>query len=93
MAHPITAYVEPAPDPDSMRLTPNRTAARGKRQTHRGVADAAHPPLAHKLLAIPGVKTRLSLNDAVTVGREERVDWEDIPPGVERAIRAFDQDV
>jgi hypothetical protein len=88
----LEVRVETTPNPNSLKLSTNRTLWQGRAQTFASPDEALTVPLAQTLLAIPGVKTVFFLRDFVTLNREPGAAWEPIAEQAVAALRAhFDQ--
>jgi len=85
---PIDVFVEPTPNPNSMKFTLNRKLVE-KSETYASLQQAEHSPLAKRLFQIPGVKTLFVLNNFISVGKDMAADWEEIAPKVEGSLREF----
>ncbi len=85
---PIDLFVEPTPNPNSMKFTLNRKLVE-KSESYSSLQQAEKSPLAQKLLEVPGVKTLFILNNFISVGKDALADWEEIVPKVEFSLREF----
>ena len=86
MADPLTLHIDPTPNPNSMKITVNRTVS-PKPESAFTVEEAARNPLARALFEIPGVASVFLLNNFVTISRTPAVPWETVLPAAEAAVR------
>jgi len=83
----VRIVVQPTPNPNSVKVTLDRTVSEGGSKTYQSAEDAQESPLASAIFAVPGVTMVFLLNNFITVGKDPSASWHDILPQVEEAIR------
>lgn len=78
MSDAVQVWVDPTPNPNSIKLTVNRVLWEGRPLTVEEKLQAFAFPLAGELLDIPGVRRLFFLRDFVTITRRGEADWEPI---------------
>jgi len=83
---PLTVVPHDTPNPDGRKFETDRLLARGRPQAFRtGEGDA--PPLAERLLGLPGVRAVLFNLHTVTVERAPGTAWKSLDRAVEAQLR------
>ena len=73
----------PAPNPDAMKFTLDRTLE--GRRNYASAAEAVGDAFAEAVFAAPGVAAVFGVNDFVTVTRQKGAEWAPIIDAVRRA--------
>lgn len=83
----LAMRIEPSdtPNPDSRFYATDRFLARGRPRYF--TRDQSGPPLAKRLLAVPGVRAALFRDHTVTIEREPGTAWDALDRAVDAAIR------
>lgn len=83
----FSLYAKPTPNPEAQQYLASRPLARGRPASFRK-GDGGLPPLARRVLGVPGVATALFRDNTVTVQREPGVTWKELDGRVDAALRA-----
>jgi len=79
--------VSPTPNPNAMKITVDVKLVAAGSRTFDSAQEAGADPLAKKLFELTGVKSVFMLGNFVTVTRAAGVEWSDLLPRLERAMR------
>ncbi|MBI4307443.1 MAG: NifU N-terminal domain-containing protein [Chloroflexi bacterium] len=85
---PVQITVEPTPNPLAMKFTLDRPVVEGRSQSYDSPQAAERSPLAKKLFAVRGVVGVFMAANFITVRKDSDVEWEEIAPRVEAAVKA-----
>lgn len=79
--------ITPTPNPNAMKFTVGATLVSAGSRTFDSAIEADRDPLAKRLFQETGVRSVFMLGNFVTVSRQPDVEWRDLIPRVERALR------
>lgn len=88
----VNVSITPTPNPNSMKITVDRTVIDSGSKTFDSESEAASNPLASALFKIGGVASVFMLNNFITVTKQPAADWKAMLPELEKTVRAhFDR--
>lgn len=80
--------ITPTPNPNSMKITLDRTVIDKGSKTFDSAVEAAASPVASALFKIAGVRSVFMLNNFITVTKDPGADWKALVPELEKTVRA-----
>jgi hypothetical protein len=83
----VNVSITPTPNPNSMKITVDRTVIDKGSKTFDSAAEASSNPLASALFNIGGVASVFMLNNFITVTKASDADWKAMLPELERIVR------
>jgi len=88
MSEPIQVTLQPTPNPNAIKFTLNRTVStEGKTFRPEEPVEVAW---AKDVLEIPGITQLFTINNFISVTKEDAVQWNDVAPKVEQILtKAF----
>lgn len=84
----MAIQVTPTPNPNSVKITVGRTLVPSGSRTYESAEEAASNPIAKRLFEEEGVAIVFMLGNFITVTRKQGVDWNELVPRLEAAVRS-----
>lgn len=84
----VNIRAQPTPNPNSLLFHVDRTVTEERMKQYNTPDDATDAPLARALFEIAGVASVFFMPNSITVSKDSDVDWNEIAPAAEAAIRS-----